>query len=104
MKIKDILNKKEILIILVIIIICGILVLFQIQKTGFHEDEVYTIVSSVNPDNGLMTAYKNNDVPENEEPVWKTKEYVKEYVTLNNNNYLNLASIYTNPPKQRFAG
>lgn len=99
MKIKDILNKKEILIILVIIIICGILVLFQIQKTGFHEDEVYTIVSSVNPDNGLMTAYKNNDVPENEEPVWKTKEYVKEYVTLNNNNYLNLASIYTNQEK-----
>ena len=99
MKRKDILNKKEILIILLIIIICGVILFFQTQKAGFHEDEVYTIVSSVNPDNGLMSAYKNNDLPEDEAPIWKTKEYVKEYVTLSNNNYLNLTSIYTNQEK-----
>ncbi len=88
--------KKNIIIGIIIAVICGIIFMYQTQKVGFHEDEGYTIASSVNPYNGLMSAYKNNDVPENENPVWKTKEYVTNYVTLTPNNYLNLASIYMN--------
>ena len=89
-------NKKDTLIIVLIIAMCGIIFFYQTKKVGFHEDEMYTIASSVNPHNGLMTAYENNAVPENESPTWKTKEYVKQYVTLTSNNYLNMKSIYMN--------
>ena len=89
-------TSKNIIIGIIILIICGIIFSYQTQKVGFHEDEGFTIASSVNPDNGLMSAYKNNDVPENlnESPVWKTKEYVTNYMTLTPNNYLNFTSIY----------
>ena len=99
MKIKKLINKRKILIASVMILICLVMIFFQIQKSGFHEDEIYTISSSVNPENGLMTAYKNNDLPENEEPTWKTREYVKEYVTLSSDNYFNLVSVYLNQEK-----
>ncbi len=94
-------TSKNIIIGIIILIICGIIFSYQAQKVGFHEDEGFTIASSVNPDNGLMSAYKNNDVPENlnESPVWKTKEYVTNYMTLTPNNYLNFASIYMNQAK-----
>ena len=93
---KDVL--KNIIIGIIILSMCGIIFAYQTQKVGFHEDEGYTIASSVNPDNGLMSAYKNNDVPEdlNENPVWKTRKYVTDYVTLTPNNYLNFAAIYMN--------
>ena len=90
-------NIQNIIIILIVIAICGIIFIYQTQKVGFHEDEVYTIASSVNPQNGLMIAYDyidsstTTDVPE-----WKTKEFVTNYMTLTPNNYLNLISIYTN--------
>ena len=96
MKLKNILNLKEILVIATIILMCVVIFFFQTQKVGFHEDEVYSLVSAVSPDNGLMSAYENNDLPEDEQPVWKTKEYVKEYVTLTKDNYLNLVSVYVN--------
>ena len=70
---------------------CGIIFFYQTKKVGFHEDEMYTIASSVNPDNGLMTAYGEDNTPK-----WISKEYVKNYMTLSHNNYLNFRSIYMN--------
>ena len=96
MKIVNILNKYNIITILLIILICGVMIFFQGKKEGFHEDEVYSIVSSVNENNGLMSAYQDNRFPDNESPEWKTREYVKEFVTLSSNNFLNLISIYKN--------
>lgn len=89
---------KQIIIIILITVICGVIFIYQTRKQGFHEDEMYTIASSVNPHNGLLTAYKGTgiDFNNNIEPVWKTREYVKDYMTLSSNNYLNLKSLYTN--------
>lgn len=92
-------NKYNAVLVFLILFICTILSYFQIQKIGFHEDEVYTIVSSVNEENGLMSAYKNNGFPENEAPEWKSKESVKNFVTLTPNNYTNFISIFTNQAK-----
>ena len=82
---------KDIFIVILIAIMCGIIFFYQTKKVGFHEDEMYTIASSVNPDNGLMWAYDDNNNLE-----WKTREYVRDYVTLTPNNYLNLKSVYIN--------
>ena len=41
--------KKNIIIGIIITVICGIIFMYQTQKVGFHEDEGYTIASSVNP-------------------------------------------------------
>lgn len=91
--------KENLFIIIILLIVCTIF-LYQIQKKGFHEDEVYTIASSVNPYNGLMVAYENNEVPaEGGIPQWKTREYVQKYMTLTPDNYLNIKSIYTNQIK-----
>ena len=59
---------------------------FQLKKVGFHEDEVYSISSAVNPNNGLMLAYDGNEIIENDFPTWKTREYVKQYMTLTKDN------------------
>lgn len=83
---------KELVITILIITMCGVIFYFQTKKIGFHEDEVYTLVSSVNPDNGLMSAYNNWQQP----PLWRTNNYVKEYVSQTPDNYLNIKSIYTN--------
>ena len=90
-KIEKIEKIKKIILIIIIAIMCGYIFLFQTKKQGFHEDEIYTIASSVNPDNGLMVAYNENNIPK-----WITKEYAKNYVTLSTNNYLNLKSVYQN--------
>ena len=82
---------KEIFVIILIAIISGIIFFYQTKKIGFHEDEVYSIVSSVNSNNGLMSSYGENLKPE-----WKTKEYIKDYATLNNHDYLHLKSIFYN--------
>lgn len=86
-------NKEKIIKILaeiLILVMCGITLFYQTKKIGFHEDEGYTLCSSVNPDNGLMTAYENNT------PVWRTKEYVKNFMTLTPNNFLNFKALYMN--------
>lgn len=128
---------KKILVILLIIIMVGIAFFYQTKKKGFHEDEIYTIVSSVNPYDGMMSAYgekdnhtkllekyvfddnifleiKNvidyilhhkeyreemNELIRQEKPIWKTKEEVKQYVTLSSDQYFNLKSIYYNQAK-----
>lgn len=87
-------NKKKIkkvFVIILIAIISGIIFFYQTKKVGFHEDEVYSIVSSVNSNNGLMSSYNQFSKPE-----WKTKEYVKDYATLNNYHCLHLKSIFNN--------
>lgn len=58
---------------------------------GFHEDEIYSLCSSINSYDGVMSAYGENNIPE-----WKTKDDVQNYITLAKDNYLNLKSIYNN--------
>ena len=78
---------KNILVIVIVILMCGIIFFYETKKVGFHEDEGYTFASSVNPTNGLMVAY---DVSGNVEgPVWITREFVKDYVTLSPENIFN---------------
>ena len=86
------LKKYNFITIFLIIIMCGIIVFYQSKKVGFHEDEVYTLCSSVNPDNGLMAAYDDWEKP----PVWRTKEYVKKFTSLEPKNYLNFKALYMN--------
>ena len=96
-------NLKNIFIIILIIIMCGIIFFYQTKKVGFHEDEVYSIASSVNPYDGLMSPYNFNkemdELYNSEVPVWKTKEAVKNYMTLSTENYFNLKSIFYNQLK-----
>lgn len=89
-------DKKNLVFIAILLIISTVIFMYQIQKQGFHEDEVYSISSAVNPDNGLMVAYKDNYIPENEAPEWKTREYIANYMKLLPENYLNLKSVYIN--------
>lgn len=84
-------------VILVLLALIGLVSCFyQTQKAGFHEDEVYSIASSVNPGNGLMTAYEDNQMPEQGTPVWKTAQEVRDFVTLTPENYFNFHAIYRN--------
>ena len=76
---------KKILIIILIAIMSGIIFFYQTQKIGLHEDEGYTLCSSVNPNNGVMDAYDKGV----QNPVWRTKEYVQNALTLTPNNILN---------------
>ena len=91
-------NKKiqEFIVIGLIILMCGIILFYQTKKVGFHEDEGYTIASSVNPKNGLMVAYDNGTINPESIPIWLTREYVTDYMTLHPNDYLNLKSVYVN--------
>lgn len=99
MKIKEILKKQNIMVIILIILMCMIILFFQTKKIGLHEDEGFTIASSVNPDDGVMYAYNENDPQTNEPPVWRSREYVTKYVTLAKENYTNLTSVYINQAK-----
>ena len=85
-------NIKKIFIIILITIMSGIIFFFQTKKIGFHEDEAYTLCSAVNPNDGLMAAYDDW----NSSPVWRTKEYVKNAMTLTPNNILNFKALYIN--------
>lgn len=83
---------KKILIIILIVIMSGIIFFYQIQKIGLHEDEGYTLCSSVNPNNGIIDAYDKDS----QDPVWRTKEYIKNALTLTPNNILNFKALYMN--------
>ena len=52
---------KEIIVIILIIIMSGVMFFYQTKKMGFHEDEIYTITSSINPYDGMMPAYGDKD-------------------------------------------
>ena len=81
--------RKHAVIVLLLAVIALVACFYQTQKVGFHEDEVYTIASAVNPGNGLLTAYEDNLMPEHGTPVWKTSQEVRDFVTLNPENYFN---------------
>lgn len=88
---ENIKKTKTIILIILISIMCAVIFFYQTKKVGFHEDEVYSIVSSVNPENGLMSAYDEVNTPK-----WITKEYAKNYITLSTDNFLNLKSVFIN--------
>lgn len=88
--------RKHAVIVLLLAVIALVACFYQTQKVGFHEDEVYTIASAVNPGNGLLTAYEDNQMPEHGTPVWKTSQEVRDFVTLTPENYFNFHSIYRN--------
>ena len=88
--------RKHAVIVLLLAVIALVACFYQTQKVGFHEDEVYTIASAVNPGNGLLTAYEDNLMPEHGTPVWKTSQEVRDFVTLTPENYFNFHSIYRN--------
>jgi len=96
MKIKEVINKQNVFIVLFIVFMCTVILFFQIKKVGFHEDEGYTLSSAVNMRNGLMSAYEGENGSTSETPIWKTREYVKEYMTLTSDNYLNLSGVFRN--------
>lgn len=52
---------KKILTVLLVVVMVGIIFFFQTKKQGFHEDEVYMIVSSVNPYDGVVSPYGEKD-------------------------------------------
>ena len=83
---------KNIAVIVLVILMCGIIFFYQTKKVGFHEDEGYTIASSVNPTNGLMEAYEAGV----DGPVWKTRDFVRDYVTLAPENIFNFWALYHN--------
>lgn len=83
---------KKIFVVVLIAVMSGIIFFYQTKKVGFHEDESYSLCSAVNPTNGLMAAYDNWE----SSPVWRTKEYVKDFMTLTPNNIFNFKAIYMN--------
>lgn len=83
---------KKIFIVILVAVMSGIIFFYQTKKVGFHEDESYTLCSSVNPNNGLMAAYDDWE----SSPVWRTKEYVKDFMSLTPNNILNFKALYMN--------
>ena len=83
---------KNILVTIIIILMCGIIFFYQTKKVGFHEDEGYSITSAVNPTNGLMEAYEEGI----NGPVWKTRDFVRNYVTLAPENIFNFWALYHN--------
>ena len=85
-------NIKKIFVIILIAVMSVIIFFYQTKKAGFHEDEAYTLCSAVNPNDGLMAAYDDWAAS----PVWRTKEYVKNAMTLTPNNILNFKALYIN--------
>ena len=83
---------KNIIVIVLVILMCGIIFFYETKKVGFHEDEGYSIASAVNPTNGLMEAYEAGV----EGPVWKTRDFVRNYVTLAPENIFNFWALYHN--------
>ena len=83
---------KKAIVIILIAIMSGVIFFYQTKKVGLHEDEGYTLCSSVNPNNGVMDAYDKGV----QDPVWRTKEYVQTAMSLTPNNILNFKALYMN--------
>lgn len=83
---------KKVLIIFLIIIMSGIIFFYQTKKVGLHEDESYSLCTSVNPNNGVI-ATQNKVI---QDPIWRTKEYFQNAFTLTPNNILNFKALYLN--------
>jgi len=86
-------EKLEKILIAILIAIMSLLIFsYQSKKIGLHEDEGYTICSSVNPKNGVMEAYDSGVTG----PVWRTREYVKSALSLAPKNIFNFKALYMN--------
>ena len=88
MKLKD--NKKEILIIGIILIIQTIVfVVAGIKKSYIHMDEAYSL--------GLAS-YNKTDIQANEDfyNTWHNKEYYEDYLKVNENEKNNFLPVYEN--------
>ena len=83
---------KKVLFVVLIAIMSGIIFFYQTKKVGLHEDEAYTICSSVNPDNGVLSVHDNTT----NNPTWRTKEYVQNALSLLPSNILNFKALYLN--------
>ena len=71
-------RRMQIVVAVVMALTVGFMVAFEMQKYGFHEDEVYTITSSVSPVwQGIMTTSDGNGVP-----IVKTREQYEDYAYL----------------------
>lgn len=68
-------KKLKIAVVAVMLLATGFMVAFETQKAGYHEDEVFTISSSVSPIwQGIMTTADEEGVP-----LVKTKEDYEKY-------------------------
>ena len=83
---------EKILIVILIAIMSLIIFGYQTKKVGLHEDEGYTLCSSVNPKNGVMDAYDSGVTG----PVWRTRDYVKSALSLAPKNIFNFKALYMN--------
>ena len=128
---------RKIFFLILIGVVVGIVFFFQTKKEGFHEDEIYSLGSAVNPYDGLLSSYGVKDIhtlmmekyvndanlfqetknmihyvvhgqdyqSEMDElnnrqiPVWKTKEEVRDYITLKKENIFNFKALYINQAK-----
>ena len=84
-------NIKKIIVLILIAIMSGIIVFYQTKKVGLHEDEGYTLCTSVNPNDGLISAYDTGN-----DPVWRNSDYFKNSMTLTFNNLFNFKALYMN--------
>lgn len=85
-------EKRNIISVLIIVLLSSLmLVYFEFNKKGFHEDEVYSITSSVQEiwNHGLL--HKND---EENKPLWLTKESVKDLLSFTDNS--NIKDVYLN--------
>lgn len=85
------LNKKTIIILLTVIILIQTLVRIYVgaKKEYFHIDEAYSY-SLMNYDKIQIT--ENDDFYDN----WHTKDYYKDYLSVNSNEVWNLKPVYEN--------
>lgn len=82
-------KKMRIAVAVVMALTTGFMVAFETQKQGFHEDEAYTITSSVSPVwQGIMTTSNENGVP-----IVKTKGEYEDYVYFR---HFDPAMVYVN--------
>ena len=85
----EILNK--IVLIVLIAVMSGIIIFYQTKKVGLHEDEGYTLCTSVNSYNGVINTYDKQN-----KPIWKNRDFFKSSMTLTCNNIFNFKSLYVN--------
>lgn len=85
-------TKEKILIILVLFLSSSILIYFETQKRGYHEDEIYSISSSVSEiwNDGLLNKEENQEI------LWKSREELQDTLILSEENKWNFKDVYQN--------
>ncbi len=85
-------KKNKILSLFIVFLGTLFLIFFETKKEGFHEDEIYSITSSISEvwDTGLLHA-TNESVP-----IWKTKEEIESKLVKNADNSSSIKDVYHN--------